>query len=397
MGFLTKRILVVREATHGVIPTTPRCIEFLSESFGLKQDQTTEDINLLGSGGDASPMAFGTSKFSGTVGLIASADNMPMIASHILGAATTAVAATAQAWAGTTAYIVGDKVNSVANAKHTLVCVTAGTSGAAETGFVPLLNANPNLDRGARIVDGTVVWIAMPKLATYTFSRQQQIPSFTIEYELEDESDTKFYKRFSNVYMNTLPMAMSGGTISLKVSGDFMGAAYSDSTQVGFSALSAMVGATIVPNFKDYYSYEDCTVNIDTVALCGIDSINLDITRNVTVADALNNCKIVDIGITSVKGNMKRVFSVADYTAFKAHTDFATQFSFVKANGCQAVFNFPLVRPALADPELVVDKQAYLTTAISAYGTTATPSVNATITAPMLYDSIGALVGTGVY
>lgn len=397
MGFLTKRVLLVREATAGTIPTTPRCIEFLSESFGLKQEQSTEDINLLGSGGDASPSAFGTSKFSGTVGLITSVDNMAMIASHILGAATAAVPTTAEAWAGTTAYIVGDKVNTVANAKHTLVCVTAGTSGAAETGFVPVLNANPNLDRGARIVDGTVVWIAMPKLVTYTFSRQQQIPSFTIEYELEDESANKFYKRFSNVYMNTLPMAMSGSTIALKASGDFTGASYSDSTQAGFVALSAIGGATIVPNFKDYYSYEDCTVNIDGVALCGIDSINLDITRNVSIADALNNCKIVDIGITSVKGNMKRVFSVADYMAFQSHTDFVTQFSFVKANGCQAVFNFPQVRPGLADPELMVDKQAYLTTAISAHGTAASPSVNATIIAPMLYDSTGALIGTGIY
>lgn len=393
MGFLTKKILIVKEAVHGTIPTTPVCIEFLAESFGLKQDQATEDINLLGTGGDASPMAFGTSKFSGTVGLIASIDNMPIIATHILGAPTSAGAATAQVWAAATAFIVGDKVNTVTNTEHTLVCVTAGTTGATE----PTLNADPNLDRGARITDGTVVWIAMPKLATYVFTRQQQLPSFTIEYELEDESANKFYKRFKNVYMNTLPMAMTGGTISLKVSGDFIGAAYEDSTQVGYVALSAMAGAKIVPNFKDYYGYEDCLVKVDTVALCGIESINLDIGRNVTAADALNNCKIVDIGITSVKGNMKRVFSVADYTAFKAHTDFAVQFDFEKANGCKAVFDFPFVRPALADPELMVDKQAYLTTAISAYGTLASQSVSATITAPMMFDSTGALVGTGVY
>ena len=397
MGFLTKKIRIVKEATHGTIPTNPVCIEFLAESFGLKQDQSTEDINLLGTGGDASPMAFGVSKFSGTVGLIASVDNMPIIATHILGAATSAGAATVQTWTTATAYAVGDKVNTVANAKHTLTCVTAGTSGASEAVFSPVLNTDPNLDRGARITDGTVVWVAMPKLATYVFTRQQQLPSFTIEYELEDESANTFYKRFSNVYMNTLPMAMSGGTISLKVSGDFVGAAYSDSTQAGYVALSAMAGAKLVPNFKDYYGYEDCLVKIDTVALCGIDSMNLDISRNVTAADGLNNCKIVDIGITSVKGNLKKVFSLADYAAFKAHTDFATEFNFTKANGCKAVFSFPYVRPALADPEQTIDKQAYLTTAISAYGTAANQSVSATITAPMMFDSTGTLVGTGVY
>lgn len=393
MGFLTKKILIVKEAVHGTIPTNPVCIEFLAESFGLKQEQATEDINLLGTGGDASPMAFGTSKFSGTAGLIASVDNMPIIATHILGTPTSAGAATADVWTTITAYTVGDMANTVTNTEHTLVCVTAGITGATE----PTLNADPNLDRGARITDGTVVWIAMPKLATYVFTRQQQLPSFTIEYQLEDENGVDFYKRFSNVYMNTLPMAMTGGTISLKVSGDFIGAAYSDSTQAGYVALSAMAGAKTVPNFKDYYGYEDCTVNIDTVALCGIDSINLDITRNVTAADAINDCKIVDIGITSVKGNMKRVFSIADYEAFKAHTDFAVQFDFTKANGCKAIFDFPFVRPALTDPELMADKQAYLTTAISAYGTLASQSVSATITAPMMFDSTGALVGTGTY
>lgn len=392
-GFLTKKIRIVKETTPGTIPTNPVCIEFLAESFGLKQTESSEDINLLGTGGDASPMAFGTSKFSGTVGLIASVDNMPIIATHILGAPTSATAATSSTWASTTAHVVGDMVNTVTNTEHTLVCVTAGTTGATE----PTLNADPNLDRGSRITDGTVVWVAMPKLITYAFTRQQQIPSFTIEYELEDASANKFYKRFSNVYMNVFPMAMTGGTISLKVSGDFIGASYEDSTQAGFVALSAKSGYKLVPNFKDYYAYQDCTVKIDTIALCGIDSINLDITRNVTSSDAINNCKIIDIGITSVKGAMKRVMEIADYTAFKAHTDFAVEFNFQKSNGCGATFNFPFVRPSLADPDLMVDKQAYLSTTLSAYGTAASQSVSATITAPMLFDSTGALVGSGAY
>ena len=38
----------------------PVCIEYLSESFDLKEEQASEEVNLLGAGGDASPMAFGT-------------------------------------------------------------------------------------------------------------------------------------------------------------------------------------------------------------------------------------------------------------------------------------------------------------------------------------------------
>ena len=59
-GFLTKRILLVKENAAGEIPANPVCIEFLTESFDYKQDQSSEEINLLGADGDASPMAFGT-------------------------------------------------------------------------------------------------------------------------------------------------------------------------------------------------------------------------------------------------------------------------------------------------------------------------------------------------
>lgn len=392
-GFLTKRILITKEATHGVVPTNPVCIELLSESFDFKQDQNSEEINLLGTSGDASPMAFGASNFKGAIGFVASTDNLPVLLTHILGAPTATAAATASTWAATTVYVTGDIVNTVTDTKHSLVCYTGGTSGATE----PTLAADPNTDRNARITDGTVVWIAVPKLVQYTFSRQQQMESFTVEYELEDPSANLFYKRFSNVYMNAMPVAMTGGTISWKISGDFVGASATDSTEVGFTELSALAGAKIVPTFKDYYAYEDFTVTIDTVANCGIESINLDITRNVAVEDALNNCKNVNIGITSVKGNMNRVFEIADYTAFKAHTDMAIVFNFTKANGCSAVLTYPLVRPKLADPAQMIDKQAYLSTELSAYGTSSSASVSAVVVAPGLYDSTGALVGTGVY
>lgn len=391
-GWLTKRILMVREATHGTIPTNPVCLEFLSESFDLKETQASEDINLLGGAGEASPMAFGTSTFSGAVGLVASTDNMPVIMTHVVGAATATVAATATAWAATTAYTVGDKENH-SDGKHTLVCYAAGTSGATE----PTVQADPNDDRGVKVVDGTVTWIVMPKLMQYTFSRQQKIPSFTIEYELEDEAGALFYKRFSNVYMNTLPMAMAGGTISLKVSGDFMAATSANSTQAGYTKLSAMVGAKIVPAFKDFYGYDDCTVTLDSVADCGIESINLDITRNVMLDNAINNCKIPNIGVTSIKGAMNRVFDTTEYSNDEVHLDKSIVFDFEKANGCQTTVTFPLVRPKLADPVQTIDKQAFMNVELSAYGTSATPSVSAVVIAPGLFDSTGAIVGTGVY
>jgi hypothetical protein len=389
-GFLTKRVLLVKEAVAGVVPATPICVEFLSESFDLKQTQSSEEINLLGSGGDASPMAFGTSSFSGAVGLVASTDNMPIILTHILGTKLTTAAATAAAWADATVYVAGDIVNTVVSTKHSLICVAGGTSAATE----PTLNANPNNDRNARVIDNTVAWIAMPKLVTDTFERKQQLPTFTIEYELEDAAGTSFYKRFSNVNMNAMPIAMTGGTISLKISGDFIGASSIDSRDAAWvSPLASIAGAKIVSNFKDFYSYEDCTVKADGIALTGVESINLDVTRNVTVADAVNSNKIKDIGITSVKGSMNRVFTFADYDAYKTHTDFAVIFDFQKTNGCGVTLTYPYVKPGLADPVQSIDKQAYLSTEISAYGKGAVQSVRATCTYPSLVDSTGTIVG----
>lgn len=393
-GFLTKRVLLTREAIPGVVPATPVCLEFFAESFDLKESQASEEINLLGTGGDASPMAFGTSTFNGSVGVVVSTDNIATILTHVLGAKISSGNASAVNWAATTAFAVGDIVNSVAKSTHSLVCYKAGTSGALETSFSPALTANPAADRGKKITDGTVIWIAMPKMLTYSFERKQQLPTFTIEYQLEDAAGTSFYRRFSNVYMNALPMGMTGGTISLKASLDFIAATATDSLQDSWTTpLASIAGAQIVPAFKEFFSYEDCTVKVDTVALCEVESINVDITRNVTVSDGVNNCKIPEIGILSAKGNINRVFTLDDYEKFDIHQDFALQFAFEKANGCKLTVNYPYIKPERSDPMHSIDKQAYLTAAISAYGITGTQSVNATIVVPSLVDSTGAVIG----
>lgn len=390
-GFLTKRILVTKEATPGVIGTSPALLEFLSESFDFKEAQASEEINLLGAGGDASPMSFGTSSYSGGIGLVASVDNMPFILTHIAGAAISTADATSDAYpVVATAVTVGDKFNH-SDGKHTLTCTVAGTTD----GIEPTLEANPNDDRNKKITDTAgVVFVAMPLLKTYSFERKQQMQSFTVEYEMENAAGETFFKRFSNVYMNSMPMGMTGSTISLKVGADFIGASSVDSTQDAWDEnLALKAGAKIVPQFKGFYSYEDCTVSVDETPLCEVESINLDVSRNVTVEDAINGCKIVNIGIASAKGSMNRVFTIEDYNAFRDHTDFKVDFDFQKLNGCGAKISYPFVKPVLADPAQTIDKQAYLSTEISAYGTAAVQSFSAVITAPALVDETGAIIG----
>lgn len=390
-GFLTKRILLVKEQVPGVIPANPVCLEFLSETFDLKETQSSEEINILGAGGDASPMSFGASTYSGSVGLVASVDNMPMIFTHIAGIPLSTANATAQTFPTiATAVAVGDMFNH-SDGKHTLTCVEAGTT--AITAIT--LASNPNDDRNKKIVSGTATFIAMPLLKKYTFKRKQQIPSFTIEYELEDAASTKFYKRFSGVRLNAMPMGMTGGTISLKISGDFLGTKATDSTKADWDTnLVAKTGAVVVPQFKGFYSYEDCTVKVDDVALCEVEAINLDVTRNVTVTPAVNNCKITDIGVTSVKGSMNRVFTIEDYESFREHTDFKVEFDFKKSNGCEATITYPYVKPSMSDPAQTIDKQAYLTAELSAYGTSANQSFSAVVIAPALVSDTGSVIGT---
>jgi hypothetical protein len=388
-GYLLKRILIAREDATGAIPANPTLVEYLSESFDLKEEQASEEINLLGTGGDASPMAFGTSSFTGAVNIVLSTDNAPICLTHTLGDALTSANATSDTWTLTTVYAVGDKVNH-SDGKHTLVCYTAGTSGATEpTG----LATNPNDDRNTQVTDGTVVWIAMPLLRTDTYELTQQIPTFTIEYELEDASANTFFRRFSNVTMNSLPIAMTGDTISVKVAGDMIGVSASASTDADWvEELSAITGAKIVPAFKNYYSYEDCTVKADDVAYCEVSDVNITTNRNITVDDAINDCKIKNIGVASASGSITRVFEEAVYSSYKAHEDFKLDFDFQKSNGCALLFTYANVRPKLADPDITIDKQTFLTSDISAFGTSTVKSVQATVTYPALFDSATGLI-----
>ena len=389
-GFLTKRVLLTREDSTGAIQTNPVCVEYLSESFDLKEEQASEEVNLLGSGGDASPMAFGTSSFSGSLGHVISIDNSPIVLTHVLGAALTTGDATADVWTASTLYAVGDLANGVANTGHTFICVVAGTTDATE----PTLQANPNDDRGTKVVDGTVTWIVMPKLVADTYELTQTMPTFTIEYELEDPAGALFYKRFSNVKMGSLPVSMTGGTISLKASIDFLGVSAIDSENTAWTTpLSGIAGVKIVPNFKDYYSYEDCSVQADSVELNETDSVNMDTNRNVTVEDAVNKKKISNTGIATVSGSMSRTFETAEFNKAKAHTDFALSYNFTKSNGCALTLTYPLVTPKLSDPIQSVDKQTMMSVDLSAYGVSGTKSVQATVTYPSLVDSTGAIVG----
>ena len=393
MGYTIKRILLVKETPTGTIPANPVLMEYLAESNGLVEEQATEEVTLFGTDGDASPMTFGASSYSGSLGVVLSTDNAPLCLSHALGGYLTAGNATGATWSLNTIHAVGDMVNH-SDGKHTLVCYTAGTTG----GTAPTLSANPNDDRNVRVGDGTVVWIAMPLLKTATYELSKQMPTFTIEFESEDETGSLYYERYGNVLSSSLPMAMTGGTISVKMAGDLQGGTLIKSTDATWvEPLSAIAGNKIVPTFKDFYSYDDCTVKVDNLDLVEVTDVNIDTNRNVSFEDGINNSKIRNIGTATVKGSINRVFDKTVMTNYDNHADFKLEFDFKKANGCSLNITYPKVKPAKAKQQHDIAKLTYLTSELSAYGTSTVKSVQATATYPALFDTTGTIVGTGNY
>jgi len=390
--FYPADILITKEDSNGDIPATPTVIELCVDEWSLKEEQSSVEPKCLLGGGDASPMMYGGSTFNGGAKLTASTDNMPIVLTHILGEATSAVDATADVWVTLTEYAVGDIINHT-DGLHSLTCYTAGTSGASE----PTLDANPLNDRGDRTdPDGTVVWIAMPLLKKYTFAYTKIAPTFTVEIKLEDADSNIFYKQYRGVQMSQLPLTFNGDTIVVEINTDFLGSSAIDSTSVDWvEELSAITGAKVVGVIKDYFggTCDLIRVYADDVLLTGTESVAMTIDRGLAQTKLLNCGNSVD-GELKLTGSMNREFTIADYTAFKNSEEFKLTYEVVAINGCYFKINFEKTRPSKTDPDLVTDKCAYLNTDLSAYGDSTTVSTNAEVIAPALVNKAdGTIIG----
>jgi hypothetical protein len=389
--FYVSDITIVKEDSTGAIPATPTLINLCVEEWTLKEEQSSVETNCLSDGGDASPSIYGGSSFSGGAKLLASVDNMPIIMSHILGNATTAVNATSDSWASTTAVSVGSMVNH-SDGVHTLTCYKAGTTGAAE----PTLNANPLLDRNAKVTDGTATWIAMPLMKKYSFEYTKTLPTFTVEIKLEDGDSNTFYKQYNGVHMSQLPLTFNGDTIVIEVNTDFLGSATTDSTEVGFVALGDIAGAKIVGVAKDYFGGTSDLIRTygDDVLFTATESVSMTVDRGLTETKLANNASSID-GKLALSGSMNREFTISDYEDFKNSVEFKLTFEVVSINGAYFKIWFPKTRPAKTDPDLVTDKCAYLNTNLTAYGDATTLSTYAEVVSPALFNSAdGTLIGT---
>jgi len=385
-------IIIVKEDVNGDIPATPTLVELCVEEWSLKEEQASVDTKCLTGDGDASPMVFGGSTFSGGAKVLASLDNMPIVLSHVLGTTLTAVDATVEAWVTATVYAVGDIINHT-DGVHSLTCYIAGTSGASE----PTLDANPLVDRNTKVVDGTVTWIAMPLLKKYNFVYGKTAPTFTVEVKLTDSIGGTFYKQYKGVYMSQLPLTFNGDTITIEVNTDFLGSSAIDSTDATWvENLGAITGAKTVGATKDYYggTCDLIRVYADDILLSRTETVEMTIDRGLSQSKLVNCESSVD-GELTLTGSMNREFTLEDYEAFKNTNEFKLTYEVINLNGCYFKVDFMKTKPSKTDPDLTTDKCAYLNTNLSAYGDATTISTYAEVIAPALVNKAdGTIIGT---
>lgn len=391
MANFLQKILWFKEATPDTIPTSPTCYAMKAESVGITAPQDSETNNELGAGRGASPKSFGALNIAGDLGLILNTDNAPMLMSHGIGVATTTADATADVWVTLTVYQKGDLINHT-DGLHTLTCYTGGTTGTPEPDLSAYTTAGAG--RGVRTpLDGTVVWIIMPKLTKQTGYRADCLASFGIEVEDDNACAVSApeYCRYTGLYINSLPFNITGTTNAVKSSIATVGMTEEDSILVvdeggTYEEMSAKAGFTETEIVSDYYLLEDCVFYLDgIIAPIKTTSFDATINNNASVDKALNEESIDNVGIVVVEGSFAIVMDNTLYAEASAHTSKSAKFVFTKANGCSLTLEFPQLKLEKTFKEFSTDKTTMLTIPFSAFDTSAVKSITWETISPTSY------------
>ena len=370
-----KKVLVWSETTPDVIPTSPTCFLLKTESFGINAPQNSETNNELGNGRGASQKAYGTLAIGGDLGMIWNTDNAPFLLKHGIGDATATANATVATWGATTAYTIGDMVNH-SNGTHTLVCKSAGTSDASEPSVAS--------GRGARVTDGTVIWIIMPLLKEQSGVRGDCITSFGLEVEDDNScgavSDPQF-TRYTGLHIGTLPISISGGMNAKKSSVSVTGMSEEDSILVAdaggtYTDMANKAGYTVTEMISDYFLLQDCTFYLDGVkASIKTTAFEATINNTVGVEDALNDEKIESVGNVEVSGSFNMLMDKTLFAEASGHATKSAKFVFQKDNGCLMELEFPQFKLEKTFKAYDVAKSTMVSIPFSAFDTTTEKSV----------------------
>ena len=374
---MIKSILLYKEATPGVVPSNPKGYSIKVESFGLKSTQKSEKKQLLGDGRGASRNTYGFESVDGDLGFVLDEDNVPIIMYHTIGAFTSSGDASADDWASSTAYAVGDIVNH-SNGMQSLTCKVAGTSGSDE----PTVSGV----RGATVVDGSVVWIEMPRLKRYKGERADCLESFGVEVEDKNgcPAGESSFSRYVGLYANTLPLSLSGGGQSVSSSVSTVGMKKEDSLlDDNFVNLSAMSGYTHVDTVQSFYSVKDLSVYINGVKAEKTTEVSITSTNNVSMTDALNGEKVEELGQIENSGSIKCLFNTQKYKDAANNGVQSLRLEFKKQNGCMYVVEYPQFEMEKVDKVFETNKTTSLDIPINAFDTQDNKSVKYDIISPL--------------
>jgi len=374
---MIKNILLYKESTVGVVPSSPKGYSIKVESFGLKSTQQSEKKQLLGDGRGASRNIYGTESVDGDLGFVLDEDNAPIIMYHTVGAFSSSGDASSDEWASDTAYTVGDIVNH-SNGTTSLTCKTAGTSGSSE----PAVSGT----RGATVADNGVVWIEMPRLKRYIGERADCLESFGVEVEDKNgcPSGASAYTRYCGLFANTLPLSLSGGGQSVGCSVSTVGTKKEDSLiDDGYENLSAKTGFSLVETVQNFYGIKDLSVYINGVKASKTTEVAITSTNNVSMADALNGEKVDDIGQIENSGSIKCLFNTQKYKDAATNTVQSLKIEFKKADGCMCVIEYPQFEMEKVDKVFETNKTTSLDIPINAFDTKESKSVKYEIVSPL--------------
>ena len=309
-GYKSNKVLIFKETIAGETPSpiaTGYLLSTLSQDFD--RNQRTETNTLLSNNGQASKTDTGGEDPAGNLELKCTPDWDVLKANFILGQYTTKTVLN-DAHATATAY---DADDVVVLGSDTLVCKTAGTSGAT----APVVTSNKT---GDLITDGTAVWvITKNKTGMYQYDGVMNNDIPTVGLIFQDATvqggGLTHTTLGRGVSLNNMSIGKESGVIVAKTSHSMMAHGAISSTQSGYVAPTVTAEVALADNA---YKRDEICITIDGVAPDNVETITLDIDRAISVEDAVKcfevagvrvSQKLTTIGTPTVSGTMSARFS----------------------------------------------------------------------------------------
>ena len=309
-GYKSNKVLIFKETIAGETPSpiaTGYLLSTLSQDFD--RNQRTETNTLLSNNGQASKTDTGGEDPAGNLELKCTPDWDVLKANFILGQYTTKTVLN-DAHTTATAYDVDDVV---VLGSDTLVCKTAGTSGAT----APVVTSKKT---GDLITDGTAVWvITKNKTGMYQYDGVMNNDIPTVGLIFQDTTvqggGLTHTTLGRGVSLNNMSIGKESGVIVAKTSHSMMAHGAISSTQSGYVAPTVTAEVALADNA---YKRDEICITIDGVAPDNVETIILDIDRAISVEDAVKcfevagvrvSQKLTTIGTPTVSGTMSARFS----------------------------------------------------------------------------------------